>query len=212
LAEDPPATGRQRQAAETRQHLLDVACEVFEERGYLSTSVGAITERAATAHGTFYLYFKNKEDVFCQVMETVIVNELAASSSLPEGIEPRDGVERVIRGFVTAYRPRVGLWRAVLEGMLGSTRIRELWLDLRRSLVHGIAAVLEEECRRGLTRPMDPHMTAYAIAAMTEWFSFMHFGLQEPAPVPTEPGGEGEVAIGVLVDLWYQAMYGQVPV
>ena len=185
---------------------------MFEERGYLATSVGAITERAATAHGTFYLYFKNKEDAFCQVMETIIQGELAAASALPDGVAPRNGLDFVIRGFVQAYRPRVGLWRAVLEGMLQSVRIREIWLDLRRTLVHGIAAVLETECRAGRTRPLDPLMTAYAVAAMTEWFLFMHFGLDEPPATGTAPGVDHEQAVEVLVDLWHQAVYGQVSV
>ena len=185
---------------------------MFEERGYLATSVGAITERAATAHGTFYLYFKNKEDAFCQVMETIILNELAAAATLPDGVEPKGGVEHVIRGFVAAYRPRIGLWRAVLEGMLQSARIREIWLDLRRNLVHGVAGLLEAECRRGNTRPIDPLMTAYAVAAMTEWFLFMHFSLQEPPAAATAPGVDDDLAAEVLVDLWLQAIYGQVSV
>jgi AcrR family transcriptional regulator len=212
LAADPPATGRQRQAAETRQHLLSVACEVFDERGYLATSVGAITERAATAHGTFYLYFKNKEDAFCQVMETIIQGELAVSTVLPEGLDARDGIDHVIRGFVRAWRPRVGLWRAILEGMLQSARIRDIWLELRRMLVHGIAAVLESECRQGRTRPLDPLMTAYAMAAMTEWFLFMHFALDEPPATASVPGADQEQAVEVLVDLWHQAIYGRVSV
>lgn len=199
---------RQRQAAETKQHLLNAACAVFEERGYQSTSVGAITERAATAHGTFYLYFKNKEDVFCQVMETVIP-ELAPPSALPDG-EFRDGIEHLIREFMKAYQPRVGLWRAVLEGMLQSERVRELWLDLRRTLVHGIAAIVESECKRGLVRPVDPLMTGHALAAMTDWFAFMHFGLQEPPVVSTDQDSGDDEAVGVLADLWVHALYGQV--
>jgi AcrR family transcriptional regulator len=208
VAEEPPATARQRQAAETKQHLLNAACEVFEERGYQSTSVGAITERAATAHGTFYLYFKNKEDAFCQVME-IIIPELATGSEMPAGGEFRDAIEHVIRGFVKAYRPRVGLWRAVLEGMLQSERVREQWLDLRRALVHGIAAMIESECKRGLVRPLDPLMTGHALASMTDWFAFMHFGLQEPPVVGADNDPEEDQAIGVLVDVWVHALYGQ---
>ena len=210
MADEPPTTARQRQAAETRLQLLAAAGDVFEERGYQSTSVGAITDRAQTAHGTFYLYFKNKEDVFCQVMETVIVGELASASALPDGMDPRDATDLVIRGYVSAYSQRVGLWRAVLEGMLQSDRVRELWLDLRRDFIHRIAAVLEDECRRGRTRPLDPLMTAHALGSMTEWFTFMHFEMHEP------PGAAGELdpgndhAVGVLVDLWRQAFYGQV--
>ena len=54
---------RQERAAATQSQLLEAAREVFCERGYQATSVAAITDAASTAHGTFYLYFRNKEDV-----------------------------------------------------------------------------------------------------------------------------------------------------
>lgn len=182
---------------------------MFEERGYQSTSVGAITDRADTAHGTFYLYFKNKEDAFCQVIEAVILDELATAAMLPEDVEPREGLELVIRGFLSAYGPHIGLWRAVLEGMLQSARIQELWLELRRTFIHRLAGVLEEECKRGLTRPMDPLMSAHALGSMTEWFAFAHFELNEP-PGAEELDPGNDHAVAVLVDLWYHAIYGQV--
>jgi AcrR family transcriptional regulator len=209
VAEEPPASTRQQQAAATRLQLLTAACEVFEERGYQSTSVGAITDRAETAHGTFYLYFKNKEDAFCQVMESVILDELAPGAALPEDVPPREGLELVIRGFLAAYGPHTGLWRALLEGMLQSPRIQELWLDLRRTFIHRIASVLEDECKRGHARPMDPLMSAHALASMTEWFAFAHFELNEPPGAEDlDPGNDH--AVEVLVDLWFHAIYGQV--
>src|SRR3954471_9218534 len=60
---------------DTKDLLLEAARGVFDERGYNASTVGAITERANTAHGTFYLYFKNKEDVFGEVI-TGIAAEL----------------------------------------------------------------------------------------------------------------------------------------
>ena len=77
------ANPRHQQAAATRRQLLDAAREVFEARGYRATTVGGITDRASTAHGTFYLYFRNKEDAFCQVIESVIVDELALAAVVP---------------------------------------------------------------------------------------------------------------------------------
>jgi AcrR family transcriptional regulator len=203
---------RQQQAAATRQQLLTAACEVFAERGYQGTSVGAITGRADTAHGTFYLYFKNKEDAFCQVMESVILEELAISAEAPPAVEsPVGRLELVIRGFLSAYAPRIGLWRAVIEGMLQSARIREVWLDLRRTFIHRIATALEEECQKGNVRPLDPLMSAHALGSMVEWFSFAHFELNEPPGADGELGPGYEHAVAVLVDLWSHAVYGEMP-
>ena len=63
---------RQERAAATQSQLLEAARDVFAERGYQATSVAAITDAASTAHGTFYLYFRNKEDVFAQLMASTM--------------------------------------------------------------------------------------------------------------------------------------------
>ena len=103
--ETEPAGSRQEQAAATRRLLLDAAGAVFEERGFKATTVGAITGRANTAHGTFYLYFRNKEDAFCQVIESVIVDELAATVVVPLDDAPRRAMEEGIRAFLDKRPP-----------------------------------------------------------------------------------------------------------
>ncbi len=59
---------RRAQAAATRELLLAAARQVFAEKGYRATTVGAIKSHADTAHGTFYLYFRNKDEVFAEVL------------------------------------------------------------------------------------------------------------------------------------------------
>lgn len=51
------------QGKRTMQRLLDAGLEVFSTRGYHATRVDDIVRVARTSHGTFYLYFANKEDL-----------------------------------------------------------------------------------------------------------------------------------------------------
>lgn len=69
-----PATGapRGRRAqikATNRQAILDAARAVFAELGYGATSVRDIIRRTKLASGTFYNYFKSKEEVFQALMD-----------------------------------------------------------------------------------------------------------------------------------------------
>lgn len=48
----------------TRQKLLDIAEEIFGEKGYFETSVVDITQKAGVAQGTFYKYFKSKKEIY----------------------------------------------------------------------------------------------------------------------------------------------------
>src|SRR5262249_22211617 len=51
------------QGRRTMQRLLDAGLEVFSARGYHATRVDDVVRAARTSHGTFYLYFANKEDL-----------------------------------------------------------------------------------------------------------------------------------------------------
>jgi len=205
---DAEASPRQKQAEATRRQLLDAACEVFEECGYQATTVRGITDRANTAHGTFYLYFRNKEDAFCQVIESVIVNEMADDgTALQRGVAGREALEASLGVFVRTYARHVGLWRALLEGMLQSPTIEELWLTLRRQRVLRVVDLITGLQRRGGVPGMDPLVAGHALSAMTEWFAFTHLALNEPPSGGVRP----DAAVGTLADLWIRALYGQLP-
>jgi AcrR family transcriptional regulator len=52
----------------TRKSLIDAACDVVGNHGYLGATVTAITRRAGVAQGTFYNYFESREDLFDQLL------------------------------------------------------------------------------------------------------------------------------------------------
>ena len=54
---------REQQKQEKKQSLLTAARELFIENGVAKTSIDQIASRAQVAKGTFYLYFRDKEDL-----------------------------------------------------------------------------------------------------------------------------------------------------
>src|SRR6266700_5371327 len=52
------------QGRETVRKLLEAGVIEFEERGFVGVRVDDVVKRAGISHGTFYLYFANKEDLF----------------------------------------------------------------------------------------------------------------------------------------------------
>ncbi len=52
------------QGRQTMRRLLDAGMAEFDQNGLQAVRVDDIVRRARTSHGTFYLYFKNKEDLF----------------------------------------------------------------------------------------------------------------------------------------------------
>ena len=71
-------TNRQKAALETKKKLLTAAKRIISERGLAGTSVDEITEACGVAKGTFYTYFKRKEDVvyaLCNEMFAEILDD-----------------------------------------------------------------------------------------------------------------------------------------
>jgi AcrR family transcriptional regulator len=204
---DERKSKRQAQAAATQEQLLRAARGVFAARGYQATTVGAITEAASTAHGTFYLYFKNKEDVFGRILEQ-LAKEVAERSSI--GAEQLS-VERALRQTVGETLDLIvrhgGIFRCVVEGALSTPAIGVVWLQTRRHLVDGLAELLESLQVAGHVRALDTQLTAHALTAMLEWTAFTHF-LFGPSVVPELTV---ERVADNLADLWYRAIVAEVP-
>ncbi len=56
-------TNRKLSALETKRKLLETAKRIIREKGLVNTSVEEITKACGVANGTFYTYFKRKEDI-----------------------------------------------------------------------------------------------------------------------------------------------------
>ena len=202
---EPRLNKRQLQAAETRERMLGSARDVFADRGYQAASVGAITKRADTAHGTFYLYFKNKDDAFGQVLHT-IQEQITTDSRAALSEDRFDSLAGAIRGFLVVFVQYRGLMRAFLEGMMLSPEIEASWRAMRADFTTRIAHRLEREHAAGAVRTLDPLAAAQALSSMAEWYAFTHLVLGDP----TSPTTEDDVddAVATLADLWYHAVYG----
>ena len=55
-----------------RDDILDAAEKVFAEKGYHEAGIADIAQTLGIGHGTFYRYFKNKQEIAATVMERVV--------------------------------------------------------------------------------------------------------------------------------------------
>ena len=59
-----------------KKELLKIAYDMFLTQGYENTSVDEIIEKAQIAKGTYYYYFKSKEQMLEEVIDMMIDNEV----------------------------------------------------------------------------------------------------------------------------------------
>jgi AcrR family transcriptional regulator len=99
-----PAQGRVlgRQGRQTVRKLLEAGLAEFDERGFQAVTVDDVVRRASTSHGTFYLYFASKEDLF----RTLLRDALAAMEQITDEFPVVTANERgkaALRSWVSRF-------------------------------------------------------------------------------------------------------------
>jgi AcrR family transcriptional regulator len=82
-------------AEETRQRILDVARQLFVERGYAGTSIRDIAEELRMTKGSLYYHFSSKEELLHALMTPLVteqdafVTDLRAAGTMTAGLLTR---------------------------------------------------------------------------------------------------------------------------
>src|SRR6478672_9115804 len=99
-----PAEGRELRARghRTVRKLLDAGIEVFGSKGFHAARVDDIVKVAKTSHGTFYLYFANKDDLFRALSLDVSDEMTALVDSLGELTPDAEG-RRMLRSWLEQF-------------------------------------------------------------------------------------------------------------
>jgi AcrR family transcriptional regulator len=97
----PAPSNRAERAAERRAAIVEAAFDEFVARGFAATRIDDIATRAGVAKGTIYLYFKDKESMFEELVRTAIVPLVARLAAPPApGGTVRDAVENLAATFI----------------------------------------------------------------------------------------------------------------
>jgi AcrR family transcriptional regulator len=69
---ETPASPRIKRKAEKRAAILAAALDEFSARGFAATRLDDVAERAGVAKGTIYLYFRDKESLFQELVRSML--------------------------------------------------------------------------------------------------------------------------------------------
>src|SRR5215475_10770734 len=67
-----PRVTRKRRTAERRDAILAAALDEFASRGFEAARLDDVARRAGVAKGTIYLYFRDKESLFQELIRTML--------------------------------------------------------------------------------------------------------------------------------------------
>jgi AcrR family transcriptional regulator len=206
-----PTRGRELRARgqRTMERLLDAGARVFAERGYHAARVDDIVKAAKTSHGTFYLYFSSKEDLFRAIAENVAAEMLDLARDLPAlggGTGGADGVDagddmafrQWLGRFNTLYAQHGEFVRTWTDAEIGDSDLGRIAIDLVTEFSLQLAVRV-----RAAAPDLDARLTAFALVSMIERTNYYVQSRQLPVAA--------DAALDVLARVTQAALHGPAP-
>ncbi len=180
------------------QKLLDAGAAVFADKSYHAARVDDIVRAAETSHGTFYLYFANKEDLFSALVGDV-ADRLA---TLTESLEPITADEKGVASlrtwiaeFCALYSTHGSVIRTWTEAESDESEAGQIGADVLTAIASSLAAHVEDP-----PDDIDTEVAAMAMVAMVERFNY--FG------ATGQIGADSDEAVETLAELAHGALFG----
>lgn len=169
----PARAGAERKPREERwAQILEVATQVFYEKGYEAASLQDIADRVGMLKGSLYYYIQSKEDLLFDVISTVHRTGLAVVTTCADSPgDPLTRLRRVVAGHVEhTCRNLVSTTVFLHELSSLPTRRRREILGEGRAYQAVFRTLVEQAAQAGLVRAeVEPRLAALSILGSTNW-------------------------------------------
>jgi TetR/AcrR family transcriptional repressor of nem operon len=168
----PPSRGNA-----TKEQVLSHAAALIREKGFRSTSIADVLERAGIQKGSFYYYFPSKEDLGHAVLDRWIdelQREVLESLSAKAGPPPLERISACLDGFVhevesSGCRGGCVFGNLALELADVHEGFRARLADSFSKVANAFASLLEQAVAAGDLRPeTDARALGTFLVACTE--------------------------------------------
>jgi AcrR family transcriptional regulator len=159
-------------ARKTCKNILDSAKSVFIEKGFNQVSVKDIAAHAGLGHGTFYLYFSDKKDVFYKLLEqveddlyTAFQGGVDIDAEYKEGLSTYRALRKDIAAIFESFKRNYNIIRLSKELASLDPQFAEKYYNIRLRLIERTERIID---RSPLQKHVDSKIAAVAIAGMIE--------------------------------------------
>ncbi|WP_054029715.1 TetR/AcrR family transcriptional regulator [Desulfatitalea tepidiphila] len=140
----------------TKRQLVSAAIDVFHENGFQKSRISDIVAKAGVAQGTFYIYFKSKEEIFhyiCTEFKTMFMSLLDDAADMFTGASIEDirrDLHRFIHELITLFTANYKMARLLfVEGSGYAGKFGGIYESIYADFIGRIAAYLPVGQQRG---------------------------------------------------------------
>jgi AcrR family transcriptional regulator len=168
-------TGRRGRPGYSLDSLLDVAVDVFIERGFEATSMEELAARLGVTKSAIYHHVRSKGELLRLALDRAL-DALFAVTEEPGATTGRaiDRLEHVVRGSVRVLAAELPFVTLLLR-VRGNSEVERAALQRRRQFDRFVTGLVREAETDGDVRPdVDPAVTSRllfgTVNSLTEWY------------------------------------------
>ncbi|MCM2675797.1 TetR/AcrR family transcriptional regulator [Alkalicoccobacillus plakortidis] len=197
------ASSRKQKAIETRERLVKAGEAIFLEQGFQKTTIAQIIKKAETGYGTAYVYFKNKDELLIELMQTMMnffyqVSELSFEPSTKE--EAKELIVYQTKEFLSLAISYKSLMQVIKEAIGYSNAVEDQWTSIRLRFIEGITNDITYAQTQGLVaKDINPHYAAKSWFYTNEMFMWEFVCSKEKDDL--------DVVINTITDMYINGLY-----
>jgi len=154
-----------------REKIIEVAAELFGEKGYSATSIRDISQALKVSIATLYYYFKNKEDLLFTIIDS-IGNDLLGmiKQAQDEFDDPKEGLHEMLTRHIALTEKKKNRVKVyVVEQHNLSKKFKKIIYKQHREIYDVYVNQLRELQRLGIISSESISVTAFAMFGMINW-------------------------------------------
>ena len=156
-----------------KNELLDTAQELFFTKGYKQTSIESIIKKIGVAKGTFYYYFKSKEDLMDKLVKRM-TNQILSEIKKITGRTDLDALTKLNKAYITARNVKlenIDLIKLYLKVLYKDENIilrHKIYTSNIELLVPEFAKIIQQGVKEKLFNTPSPHKAARLIFELAQ--------------------------------------------
>jgi AcrR family transcriptional regulator len=159
-----------------RDEIVDIAAQLFAERGYHATSISDLTQATGLHRGGLYHYIESKENLLFLIHERFIAPLLEEAHAIEARGEPPDvrlrALGHALMRDIATYHDQVTVflheWRSVATATRDAERAQRVRLA-RRDFEAVITRTLRAGVEQGYFRIPEPHLAMLGFLGMINY-------------------------------------------
>ena len=165
---------------ETVRRLLDAGLAEFEVSGLQGARVEDIVRRAKTSHGTFYLYFANKDDLFRTLLQDALHDMANITDDFPivtSNDAGRAALRKWVQSFSDTYAAHATVIRILSQAEIVGENVfgdgLQQLFRLSEAMTQGMTAAAGKGSSSDSAPPEHAELTAVACLMMLERINYL---------------------------------------